>query len=112
MLTDKEIADILELYKKHGWTLSRVLLSPETENALPADRREKLFGAVEIVPSQIDAAWFTRPSKKDSAAWELRHLNAAPFALFEVFAAGTGEDVRRAKLQEMENRLIEKFAKK
>ena len=109
MITGAQIAEILSLYKKHGWTLSRVLLSAKLKKNLP-ENRENLFGAVEIVSSEIDAAWFTRPSKNNTA-WELRHLSNTPFALFEVFGADTDEDFHREKLNEMENRLIEKFSK-
>lgn len=110
MITEAQIAEILSLYKKHGWTLSRVLLSAELEKNL-SENGGKLFGAVETVSSQIDAAWFTRLSKNNNVAWELRHLSSAPFALFEVFGADADEDFRREKLSEMENRLIERFSK-
>lgn len=110
MITGSQIAEILSVYKKHGWTLSRVLLSAELEKNL-SENGGKLFGAVETVSSRIDAAWFTRPSKNNNEAWELRHLSNAPFALFEVFGADADEDFRREKLSEMENRLIEKFSK-
>lgn len=110
MITEAQIAEILSLYKKHGWTLSRVLLSAELEKNL-SGKIENLFGGAEIISSEINAAWFTRPSKNNSEAWELRHLSTAPFALFEVFGADTDEDFRTEKLLEMENRLIEKFSK-
>lgn len=110
MITEAQIAEILSLYKKHGWTLSRVLLSAELAKNL-SEKREKLFGAAEIILSRIDAAWFTRPSKNNHTAWELRHLSNTPFALFEVFGAEADEDFRRETLSEMENRLIEKFSK-
>jgi len=108
MTDEKQIAEILSLYKKHGWNLSRVLLSAELEKKL-SERSENIFGAAEIVPSQIDAAWFTRPSKYDREAYELRHLSATPFALFEVFEPETEESLKKEKLREMEEQLIEKF---
>ncbi len=110
MITEAQIAEILSLYKKHGWTLSRVLLSAELEKNL-SEKREKLFGSAEIISSRIDAAWFTRPSKNNNVAWELRHLSNTPFALFELFGADADEEFRRETLSEMENRLIEKFSK-
>jgi hypothetical protein len=85
MITEAQIAEILSLYKKHGWTLSRVLLSAELEKNL-SEKAIKLFGPA-------------------------GHLTTAPFALFEVFGADADEDFRREKLLEMENRLIEKFSK-
>ncbi len=108
MITEKQLAEIILQYKKHGWNLSRVLLSAELEKNL-SGKLENLFGAAQIVSSEIDAAWFTRPSKNQNTAWELRHLSDAPFALFEVFSADTNEDFRNEKLHEMEDRLTEKF---
>ncbi|CAN5580303.1 hypothetical protein BH20ACI4_BH20ACI4_01590 [soil metagenome] len=110
MITEAQIAEILSLYKKHGWILSRVLLSAGLEKNL-SEKRENLFGAVEIASSEIDAAWFTRPSKGGNTAWELRHLSTAPFALFEVFEADAEENYKKEKLREMEKSLIEKFSK-
>lgn len=109
MITEAQIAEILSLYKKHGWTLSRVLLSAALEKYL-AGKKENLFGTADIASSPIDAAWFSRPSKGGSDAWELRHLSTAPFALFELFEAEADENFRREKRREMENRLIEKFS--
>ncbi|MGI8543256.1 MAG: hypothetical protein ACR2MD_07205 [Aridibacter sp.] len=108
MINEKQIAGILSLYKKHGWYLSRVLLSAELEKNL-SGKLESLFGTAEIASSKINAAWFTRPSKNQNTAWELRHLSDAPFALFEVFEADAEENYKKEKLREMENSLIEKF---
>lgn len=108
MINEKQIAEILSLYKKHGWNLSRVLLSAELKKNL-ADKIENIFGKSEIVSSKIDAAWFTRPSKHNCEAWEIRHLSSAPFALIEVFEPETEESFKREKLSELEAQLIEKF---
>lgn len=108
MIDEKQIAEILSLYKKHGWRLSRVLLTAELEKNL-SDKIRNQFGAAAIVSAEIDAAWFSRPSKHDRQAWELRHLNAAPFALFEVFEPETDDDFKQKKLREMESQMIEKF---
>ena len=110
MITEKQIAEILSLYKKHGWKLSRVLLSAELEKNL-SGKLENLFGAAEIASSKMDAAWFTRTSKNNRTAWELRRLSDAPFALFEVFDLETDENFKQEKLRETENRMLEKFAK-
>ena len=59
MITEKQIAEIISQYKKHGWNLSRVLVSAELEKTL-SEKAENLFGTAEIVLSEIDAAWFTR----------------------------------------------------
>lgn len=108
MIDEKQIAEILSLYKKHGWNLSRVLLSAELEKNL-ADKIENIFGKAEIITSQTDAAWFTRPSKHNREAWELRHLSSSPFALIEVFDPDTDESFKREKMREMEAQIIEKF---
>ena len=108
MITEEQIAEILSLYKKHGWTLSRVLLSAQMEKVL-SDKIENLFGAAEINPSEINAAWFSRPSKNNSEAWELRAFSATPFALLEIFDADAEEDVRTEKMNEAESLLLEKL---
>ncbi len=110
MINEKQIAEILSLYKKHGWSLSRVLLSTELEKNL-SGKIEDIFGKALIISSEISAVWFSRPSKHENEAWELRHLSSTPFALVEVFGADTDEDFRREKLCEMEKRLIEKSGK-
>lgn len=107
MIDEKQITEILSLYKKHGWNLSRVLLSAALEKKL-ADNIENIFGKTEIVSSQIDAAWFTRPSKHNCKAWEIRHLSSTPFALIEVFEPETEESFRQERLYELEAQLIEK----
>jgi hypothetical protein len=96
------ISEILSLYKKHGWSLRRVLLS---ENSLKifSGSHEKIFGEAEILASEIDAAWFSRPSGK--TAWELRHLSETPFALFELFETDADAAFVREKQLEMEDKL-------
>ena len=57
MIDEKQIAEIISLYKKHGWNLSRVLVSAELNKSL-SNSIENLFGAAQIVSSETDAAWF------------------------------------------------------
>jgi hypothetical protein len=109
MISAAQIQDILSLYQKHGWILRRLLLSAKLKKHL-AENLE-MFSDAEIVESQIDAAWFSRPSGKEKQAWELRHLSETPFALFEVFELGTEneicEEIRRGMeitLQERQNK--------
>lgn len=80
MIDTASIREIIKVYTKHGWTLRRVLLSAELRNAIGADLKE-LFNDATLRDSDLDAAWFSRPTKNDAAAWEIRHLSAAPFAL-------------------------------
>jgi hypothetical protein len=61
-------------------------------------------GAVEFVSSEIDAAWFSRPSR-GAEAWELRRLAETPFALFEVFGEDDDQEACELTRKEMENRL-------
>lgn len=100
------IREILSLYQKYGWSLRRVLLSPETETRLSGSL-EDLFAVAEITSSKIDAAWFSRPSKAGGETWELRHLAETPFALVEVFGSETPTAVRDAALQETAARMNE-----
>ncbi len=102
----ENILEALSLYKKHGWTLRRVLLSEESRRDLKGSVQE-LFGTAPIVGFGKDAAWFSRASGKDREAWELRLFGDAPFALVEVFEAGQDEEARDEIRGELEQRLLE-----
>jgi hypothetical protein len=109
MISVAQIREIIAQYQKHGWILRRVLLSDEFRvrfyNDLVALSQSS---AVEFVTSDINAAWFSRPSpgRGDGAeAWELRRLAETPFALFEVFAADDDEETREETRREMEKKL-------
>lgn len=83
MIEAAAISEILTQYKKHGWTLRRVLLSQKLREKL-SPAAPDVFGEVEIIDSSLDAAWFSRRSKPEFEAWEIRHLSSTPFALVEV----------------------------
>jgi len=104
MIKAGQIAEILSLYKKHGWILRRVLLSDALKNSLPAPL-ENLFGAAEIRSAEIDAAWFSRPPNANQETWELRRLSETPYALIEIFDAEDDEEIREETLLEVESNL-------
>jgi hypothetical protein len=105
MISAQQIQEILAQYRKHGWTLRRVLLCAETLESLTGSLGN-LFGETQIVSFEIDAAWFSRPSGTGREAWELRRLTGAPFALVEVFEDEDDEAVREEARFEMEQTLI------
>ncbi len=104
MINGRQIAEILSLYKKHGWNLRRVLLSEPLRASL-ADTLETLFGAAEIRAAEIDAVWFSRPSRDNQEAWELRRLTETPYALMEIFDDDDEDEIREESLSETEARL-------
>jgi hypothetical protein len=104
MIKPGQIAEIISLYRKHGWILRRVLLSDGLRVEL-TDALQDLFGGVPIVSSDINAAWFSRASRAGQEAWELRRLSESPYALFETFDAEDEEEVREAALSEVEARM-------
>jgi hypothetical protein len=101
MTNAQQIQEILAQYRKHGWTLRRVLLCAPTRADL-TDLLENLFGKTQIVSFETDAAWFSRPSGIGREAWELRRLTNTPFALVEVFEDEDDEAVREEARFEME----------
>ncbi len=105
MIDTKTITEILATYKKYGWELRRVLLTPELKANVNAS-----FADVLIVDTDIDAAWFSRPPQAGAVAWEIRHLSAAPYALLEHLDE-TGADFEAA-LKAVESRLRDAVAKK
>jgi hypothetical protein len=106
MIKPETIAEILSLYRKHDWTLRRVLLSDELRVHL-TDRLQDLFGGAEIVSAKINGVWFSRPARNQGETWEVRRLSDAPFALVEVFENGIKPEIREEILREAENRLRE-----
>lgn len=104
MIKAGQIAEILSLYKKHGWILRRVLLSDALKNSLP-EPLENLFGAAEIRSSEIDAVWFSRQPKANQETWELRRLSETPYALIEIFDADDEEEIREETLREVEAKM-------
>ncbi len=104
MISTSQIQEILAQYKKHGWTLRRVLLCQTMREHL-ADSLENLFGDASVISSETDAIWFSRPSGIGREAWELRRLSQTPFALIEVFEDEDDEAVREEARFEMEQRL-------
>ncbi len=103
MIAKAAIENILEQYKKHGWQLSRVLLTGRLKAALPEP--QLLFGNIAIRPSDLDAAWFSRPSRPGTVAWEIRHLSDNPFAFVVGVNDGADAAEREAILLDAEERL-------
>jgi hypothetical protein len=106
MIKPEAIAEILSLYRKHGWTLRRVLLADELRVHL-TDRLQDLFGGAEIESARVDGLWFSRPARNQGETWELRRLSAAPFALVEVFEKDIAPEILEEVLRDAENRLRE-----
>jgi hypothetical protein len=101
MSIEAQITQIIDQYKKHGWNLSRVLLSASSRNSIDAG----VFGHAPIIESDLDAAWFTRSSTPGHITWELRALSGTPFAVLEVFDVFTADDEREERLKAVEQRL-------
>ncbi|MEO8649217.1 MAG: hypothetical protein ABI539_08640 [Acidobacteriota bacterium] len=80
MIGTSEIAEIFSVYRKHGWTLRRVLLTDGSRAAVRSEQKD-LFGEILVENSSLDAAWFSRESSVEVDAWELRRLGGTPFAL-------------------------------
>ncbi|MCC6825524.1 MAG: hypothetical protein IT172_07265 [Acidobacteria bacterium] len=89
MIDPAAIVEIIATYKKYGWTLRRVLLSPAMKDGLPRTAREA-FGNAAILDSDIDAMWFSRGRSDGDTTWELRHISNAPFAMVAVLKAADG----------------------
>lgn len=102
MSLERQVSEIISQYRRHGWELSRILLSERSREQL---RGSGLFEGAEVKDSDFDAAWFTRSSTPGNVTWELRALSGTPFALVEVFEASADVSVREAALEETEARM-------
>ena len=101
------IREIAATYRKHGWTLRRVLLNKE----LLEKSGDSFEAGAPTVVSEMNALLFSRASGKNGEAWELRLLSQTPFALFEFLGADISEDERNRRLLDMEKRLKERGEK-
>lgn len=106
MISEPSIREILSLYRKHGWILRHVLLSEELTKALSGSI-DRLFTGSEIMPSALDALWFSRSSRPGSVAWEIRHLSESPFALVETIGSDFTDEERDEALRSAEIKMAE-----
>ena len=101
------IREIAATYRKHGWSLRRVLLKKE----LLEKTGDSFEAGAPTVVSEMNALLFSRASGKNGEAWEWRLLSQTPFALFEILGADISEDERNRRLLDMEKRLKERAEK-
>ncbi len=106
MTSPDPIRETIALYEKHAWILRRVLLSGELSHRLGAEA-SALFKGVRVIPSDVDAMWFSRRSRPDQETWELRSLGSTPFALVEVIPDTAGDDEREDLLSRTEKKIKE-----
>ncbi len=95
--------ELVATYRKYGWELRGVLLTPTTQAELSG--RESDLAALPVKDSSFDALWFSRPSHQNREAWELRLLAETQYALFESFEPDETEEQRDEMKQEMEARM-------
>lgn len=100
------MGEIIANYRRHQWTLRRVLLRAATRAEL-GDAAQMVFEGAPVEESEIDALWFARPSHGGREAWELRLVAETPYALFETFEPDETEEERAELRLEMEARLRE-----
>jgi len=103
MIDAAAVGEILAQYDKHGWKLRRALLSPDSKSVF-----SNFDADVELVDSDFDALWFSRRSKPESEAWELRRLTVLPFALVTVVQTNAGSDELEASLAQIESDMRER----
>src|SRR5437762_3446598 len=102
--------EIIATYRKHGWSLQRVMLKPETDR-LCGEEEQTLFADAGVAAAPIDALWFSRPSHEEREAWELRLVADTPYALFETFESDETEEQRDEMRREMEARMRDQVTK-
>jgi len=106
----ERLLEIVTTYRKHGWSLQRVLMTAETQ-ADCAELKQNSFADANVEAAAIDALWFSRPSHEQREAWELRLVADTPYALFETFESDEPEEQREELRREMEARMREHMSK-
>jgi hypothetical protein len=96
MTDSTTVGEIIAQYEKHGWTLRRALLSDASRTLLG-----NVLTGIDVTPSDFDALWFSRQSKPESEAWELRRLSVLPFALVAVVASNASNEEVEATLSQV-----------
>ena len=97
------VGEIIAQYEKHGWKLRRALLSDDGR-----ERLSEVLPDVEKFDSDLDALWFSRRSRPDSEAWELRRLTNLPFALIAVIRNDASEEEIEDTLEQVLEEMREK----
>ena len=105
MIDRNAIEQIIAQYTRHGWKLRRVLLSDAARSKI--GDTDMVFGSAAVFASDLDALWFSRSSNADMAAWELRHLDAVPYALVTGVPDGSDASESEAILGETEAKMRE-----
>ncbi len=105
MITTEQIEEISSIYRQHGWVLRRLLLTKSTRESYSVSEDQ-----ITIHKSDVDAAWFSRPPKTMSKAWEIRYLGNPPFALLENLDESDPDF--EDKLRDAEKRLKRSVTKK
>ena len=106
----ERLLEIVTTYRKHGWSLQRLLMTAETRTS-GAELEQTLFSDAKVELAPIDALWFSRPSHEQREAWELRLVADTPYALFETFESNEPEEQREELRREMEALLREHTTK-
>ena len=105
MIDPESVREIVRMYEKHGWVTRRFLFTKELAGAIGPQAE-----GIPIHPSDIDAAWFSRPPKAGGVPWELRYLGEPPFALLENIDEDSGDF--EDSLKAVERRLKDAIAGK
>lgn len=105
------LREIAAVYQKHSWTLRRLLLTEKTGADAAEIVAKMVSSKVSVKTVDFDALWFSRVVG-DREAWELRLVQASPFALFESFDRQLAEDEREKKILEMEDRMRQQTVKR
>ncbi len=103
MIDAAVVGEIIAQYEKHGWKLRRALLSPDSRNM-----SSQFDGSVVTIDADLDALWFSRRSKPENEAWELRRLSSTPFALVTVVPTDSAVDELEASLARIESEMRER----
>jgi hypothetical protein len=109
MIGAEDIEAIVSQYERFGWKLDRLLLTRDLAARL-SGHANAIFSDTPVESSDLDAAWFTRASKGGGTAWELRALEAFPFAYVEVIPDDMSAEEQDEILQATEDKLRERRA--
>jgi hypothetical protein len=105
MISADQIRSLIAVYESNGWLLRRVVVR-SSHLASIRDLLALQAPDAELAAGNVNAAWFSRKPQGKPVAWELRSLEATPYAILE-FLDETAPDFAE-RLKAIEDRLREK----
>lgn len=94
------------MYRRYGWALKEFIANPADQSLL-SDVWKTLAPEAGFRIGEVSSMWYSRRSRSDCEAWELRRLHNPPLALVEILPDSLPPDEKARILLGAEQRLAD-----